>query len=393
MKTGNTGFKKVMASITVFVMLVGAFSGCGQKNVMKNENSVYINTKYADEGMVSINGEKFNYNRDNSIFNRSTGVGAEFKPDHMKSLLKNQTMSVILLGGEENINYGYSFVYSTKKADELSDSLKKTIDQEKIDAISKKIGEYMFSFAEVIRIPNDPKNKEGKIMKEAMEEEFKNIEKLGELNQNTYYFAYNTDCSKLILTDNEKADIKKLIDEVKLFKSGICLYPVPEENQGASEKKVKSIGTFSAKTLDGATVTEESFKDYDLTMINIWATFCGPCKEEMKDLAELHKSLPKNVNMTSICTDAADESELAQKIIDSNNGKFKVIIPDKKLTDSLLKYVTGVPTTFFVDKSGNVVGEPIVGAANKEEYMKDIKNRLELEKKSNESVEITSNKN
>jgi hypothetical protein len=113
----------------------------------------------------------------------------------------------------------------------------------------------------------------------------------------------------------------------------------------------------------------------------------------MKDLAELHKSLPKNVNMTSICTDAADESELAQKIIDSNNGKFKVIIPDKKLTESLLKYVPCVPTTFFVDKVGNVIGDPVVGALSKEGYMKEIKNRLELEGNSNESIEITQSKN
>ena len=172
--------------------------------------------------------------------------------------------------------------------------------QGKIDEISKKLNKGQFSYAQIIRIPNDPDDREAKFMKEAMEAEFKNIEKLGELNQDTYYFAYNTDYSELKLADNEKADIKKLIDEIELFKSGICLYPAAEKDKEVSENKVKSIGEFNAKTLNGDTVTEESFKDYNLTMINVWATYCGPCKQEMKDLAALYQSLPEGVNTTSI---------------------------------------------------------------------------------------------
>jgi thiol-disulfide isomerase/thioredoxin len=160
-------------------------------------------------------------------------------------------------------------------------------------------------------------------------------------------------------------------------------------NQEVSETKVKSIGEFNTKTLDGSTITEESLKDYDLTMINIWATYCGPCKEEMKDLAKLYESLPENVNLTSICMDAADEADLAQKIVDSNGVKFKVIIPDDKLNESFLNYV--VPTTFFVDKAGNMVGEPVMGARSMEEYMNEIQKRLELGGNSSESVEISPN--
>ena len=374
----KTGIKKVMVIITMVVMVAGVFSGCGQKSVMKNENNVYINTKYADEGMVNINGEKHNYDEDDGIFVENAGISIEFKTEHIKSLLKNQSLSIAVLGGIGGVNYGYSFAYSTKEANELMESYQDTTDQGKIDEISKKLNKCQFSYAQVIRIPNDPDDREAKFMKEAMEAEFKNIEKLGELNQDTYYFAYNTDYSELKLADNEKADIKKLIDEIELFKSGICLYPAAEKDKEVSENKVKSIGEFNAKTLNGDTVTEESFKDYNLTMINVWATYCGPCKEEMKDLAALYESLPEGVNMTSICTDAADESKLAQEIMDANNAKFKVIIPDEKLTESLLKYVTGVPTTFFVDKSGNVVGEPFMGSGSKEDYMKEIESRLKM---------------
>lgn len=148
------------------------------------------------------------------------------------------------------------------------------------------------------------------------------------------------------------------------------------------DNTIGNINKFNAKTLDGKDITEDSFKDYDITMINIWATYCGPCKDEMKELAKLYESLPKNVNMTTICTDAEDESKLAKEIIDSANGKFKVIIPDDKLKESLLNKVGAVPTTIFVDKAGNLIGDPIVGAPGKKgevaaAYMNEINKRLE----------------
>lgn len=383
--------KKAMLIFTSVVITAGVLSGCGQKSVTKNEHNVYFNTKYADKGMVNIKGDKFNYSEDSSIYNQNMGIGIEFKTDHIKSLLENQSLSIAMLAGEAGASYGYGFYYMTEEGNQLIETYQNTIDQEEADAILNKLSQCQLAFAEIIRIPNDPNDSDAKMLKETMESEFKNIEILGELNQNTYYFAYNTDYSNLNMTDSEKADVKKMIDEIELFKSGICLYPSEDVNQVVSETKVKNIGEFNAKTLDGSTVTEESLKDYDLTMINIWATYCGPCKEEMEDLAKLYESLPENVNMTSICTDAADEAELAQKIVDANGAKFKVIIPDDKLKESILNNVTGVPTTFFVDKDGNVVGEPVMGARSMEQYMNEIQERLALGGNGSEVVEISSN--
>ena len=53
----------------------------------------------------------------------------------------------------------------------------------------------------------------------------------------------------------------------------------PESNiLRASENRL----TFSTKDLDGNTVTSEIFENYDVTLVNIWGTFCGPCKAELK---------------------------------------------------------------------------------------------------------------
>ena len=47
------------------------------------------------------------------------------------------------------------------------------------------------------------------------------------------------------------------------------------------------IVTFEATTLDGKTITSDTFADSKLTMLNVWATYCNPCLNEMPDLAEI----------------------------------------------------------------------------------------------------------
>ena len=52
------------------------------------------------------------------------------------------------------------------------------------------------------------------------------------------------------------------------------------------------VPAFTTEDLDGNEVTESILKDKDVTMINIWGTFCPPCIEEMPELAKLSASLP-----------------------------------------------------------------------------------------------------
>lgn len=82
---------------------------------------------------------------------------------------------------------------------------------------------------------------------------------------------------------------------------------------GASETKEKKQGgkessgvfeSFTAQDLDGNQVDETIFEDAELTMINVWGTFCTPCLEEMPDLAELNREYQeKGVQIIGICSD------------------------------------------------------------------------------------------
>lgn len=137
--------------------------------------------------------------------------------------------------------------------------------------------------------------------------------------------------------------------------------------------------TFEAVDINGKTVTSDIFSQNKMTVVNLWGTFCPPCIEEMPDLQLLYEELKgKNVNLIGIMVDVSEDQnmELAKNILQSSGAKFTNIIPDKNLYDQLISQIAGVPTTFFIDQQGNIVGEPLVGARSKEDYMKDIDNVL-----------------
>ena len=72
------------------------------------------------------------------------------------------------------------------------------------------------------------------------------------------------------------------------------------------------VPAFTTEDLDGNEVTESILKDKDVTMINIWGTFCPPCIEEMPELAKLSASLPENAQIIGILCDVSlnDKSAL-----------------------------------------------------------------------------------
>lgn len=118
---------------------------------------------------------------------------------------------------------------------------------------------------------------------------------------------------------------------------------------------------FSTEDMNGNAITQDILADYDLTMVNIWATWCGYCLEEMPELQKLYESLPENVNLITICTDAEQNKDLAADILKQSNTTFSTLIGNESLEQSLTRYVSGFPSTVFVDNEGNLVGQGISG--------------------------------
>ena len=139
---------------------------------------------------------------------------------------------------------------------------------------------------------------------------------------------------------------------------------------------------FTAENLALESVDSSIFAEKDLTVLNVWGTFCGPCINEMPELGEWQRELPENVQIIGLVADVAGKEdkehiELASMILEKTNAQFTNIIPNNDFAE-LLSGVVGVPTTFFINKEGKIVGKPIVGAqvpkykSFVEEYLKTI---------------------
>ena len=122
---------------------------------------------------------------------------------------------------------------------------------------------------------------------------------------------------------------------------------------------------FSTTDMDGNKVTNNIFADYDLTVVNFWATYCNPCIDELPEWAEWKKELPDNVNLIGLLVDVdekgSDQYKLAEKIIKETGADYQHLLATEEF-DDMISDLVGVPTTFFVDSTGKIIGEPFAGA-------------------------------
>ena len=146
------------------------------------------------------------------------------------------------------------------------------------------------------------------------------------------------------------------------------------EEDGVEEMGILS--QFSAVDLDGNEVTQEILQGYPLTMVNVWATFCGPCINEMPELGELAEEYrEKGIQIIGMVSDSmstdgspdAEQMALAKEIAEETGANYTHIVPGEDLY-GLLYQISSVPTTFFVDETGKQVGTAYLGAKDKESW-------------------------
>lgn len=140
--------------------------------------------------------------------------------------------------------------------------------------------------------------------------------------------------------------------------------PVMENLTGFTD-----LNSFSAETLDGGTWTEERLANADVTVINLWATFCGPCIAEMPEIAAFRETLPENVQLVTCCVDVyGDENrQEALNILSEAGYQGETLVNPSGDLQTLSDAMMYVPTTIFVDKDGHLLGEAIIGGGNVEE--------------------------
>ena len=183
-------------------------------------------------------------------------------------------------------------------------------------------------------------------------------------------------------TDQEYELLKKSAEEISNIENRLTMIEekYPEVMQysldgdmnmtaPSDDGSMQKFPAFEGQDLDGNTVKSDAlFSGNAVTVVNFWFTTCNPCVGELAELDALNKELGEKggaligVNTFTLDGDEAAISE-AKDVLAKKGATYQNVYFDSdgeagKFTTNIFAY----PTTYVVDRSGNIVGEPIVGA-------------------------------
>ena len=177
--------------------------------------------------------------------------------------------------------------------------------------------------------------------------------------------------SKISDIENELTALEEKFPEImqKSMDGDMSMPAGSDTSTPPDDGSMQKFPAFEGKDLDGNTVkSDELFSGNAVTVVNFWFTTCNPCVGELAELDALNKELAEKggsligVNTFTLDGDEAAISE-AKDVLAKKGATYQNVYFDSdgeagKFTTNIFAY----PTTYVVDRSGNIVGEPIVGA-------------------------------
>jgi thiol-disulfide isomerase/thioredoxin len=115
---------------------------------------------------------------------------------------------------------------------------------------------------------------------------------------------------------------------------------------------------FTLETLGGKTVSLSSLKG-SVVLLSFWATWCGPCKQEMPEMQILYDRL-KSKGLTIIAVDLMEDKDTVAAFLRQNKYTFPVLLDsDGKVGGSSLYGVRAIPTNYVLDRTGRIVARAV----------------------------------
>ena len=144
---------------------------------------------------------------------------------------------------------------------------------------------------------------------------------------------------------------------------------------GSSQiKKGKPAPNFSLPNLDGSMVSLADYKG-TVVLLNIWATWCPPCVEEMPSMEKLHQALKEEAfEIVAVSIDASG-FKAVRPFMKKHKLSFPALIDPGGTTQSLYR-TTGVPESIIIDKNGiiieKIIGQRDWGSSEAIQYFRDL---------------------
>lgn len=183
-----------------------------------------------------------------------------------------------------------------------------------------------------------------------------------------YYLSTNSKAEADLTDEISKIDTE--LTEMTPFTGRQSVFDQPTEDTNLD---AENVGTFETTDIDGNTYTESVFSDYDLTLVNAFTTWCSPCVNEMPELEKLYQEMKdQGVGVVGMVLDTIgsdgktdeDVVKKAQALKEKTGVTYPLLIPDEGNLNGRIQGLQSVPESFFVDKNGNIVSDPIMGSNN-----------------------------
>ncbi len=193
-----------------------------------------------------------------------------------------------------------------------------------------------------------------------------------------YYLSINADAEKELTDEIEK--IETTLTEMTPFNGQSAF-----EQPSAATSDANTVGTFETTDIDGNAYTEKVFSDYDLTLVNAFTTWCSPCVNEMPELEKLYEEMKEQgVGVVGMVLDTVgddgsvnDETVKKAQVLKEKTGvTYPLLIPDSGFLNGRIQGLQSFPESFFVDKEGNIVGDPIMGSNDFDGWKEAVENQL-----------------
>ena len=369
-----------MKRTIAFVGLVAlclSLVACGNNHTTNQKNNELIgNEVFSDERMLTVTGKEIElkpeYDAGRLIIDTNVGVGVLLTEELCGEMRENEFVPLYQYESADN-QMDVSFIGETMMRLEDADQIPEE--------------EYMELFL-TMNFPLFAIHKAGTDENSVKSDVYDSFEEVGICNGAKYFIMFNKNIDENVytgLTAKDKQNIKMLISAIPEIKKNMLIFPpVNYEDNMAALEDTQAFASFKAKDVFGNEVTDEIIKANELTMINIWATWCGPCVMEiyeipkkrfaaadypddehqqalnllkqgnMEDLGKLYSNLPEGVGLLSICEDAGEEAEVVKDILKENNCEFPTLVPSGEI-EAYVNEVYSYPTTIFVDKNGSIV--------------------------------------
>ena len=195
-----------------------------------------------------------------------------------------------------------------------------------------------------------------------------------------YYLSTNKDADKSLKKEVEEIDVT--LTEMTPFQHHFAFDQLQEtSNEGDST----TVGKFKTKGVDGKDYTEKVFSDYDLTLVNVFTTWCSPCVNEIPELEKLYEEMKEKgvgvvgVVLDTVGDDAKQNEDTVKKagvLQEKTKASYPFLVPDSTMMNGRLNGVSAFPETFFVDKEGNIVGETYSGSHTLDEWKEIVEKEL-----------------